>query len=122
MDILQLGKRIRELRLEQGLTQEELAGAAELSVSYLSHIERGVKKASLATVIQLAAVLQTSVDSLLEAACASDTEELAPDVYSLLQDCSEFERQVIFEISRALKQVLRDYEVKNQENFLPLDL
>ena len=110
MNILRMGKRIRDLRLEQGLTQEELAGAAELSVSYLSHIERGTKKASLATVIQLAAVLQTSIDYLLEDVCEQNMEEELPEACGLLQDCSAFERQVIFEICRALKQSLREHK------------
>lgn len=114
MNILQIGKRIRELRLEQGLTQEELAGAAELSVSYLSHIERGSKRASLATVIQLASALQTSVDYLLEDLCEEHTDELLPEVCDLLQDCSVSERQVILEASRAVKQALRRHEEKAQ--------
>ena len=38
----QLGENIKKVREKAGKTQEELAQAAEIHVSYLSRIERGV--------------------------------------------------------------------------------
>lgn len=38
-----LGKRIRGLRLLKGFTQQELAEKIDISVTMLSHIERGLK-------------------------------------------------------------------------------
>ena len=40
---IQVGKRIRALRQEQGITVERLAEAADISVQYMSEIERGKK-------------------------------------------------------------------------------
>ena len=42
MDIQQLGKRLRELREQAGLTQRELARRVGVNFSYLSKIEKGV--------------------------------------------------------------------------------
>ena len=42
-----LGKRIKELRLLNGFSQEKLAEMCNLSVSYISRIESAKKKASL---------------------------------------------------------------------------
>jgi DNA-binding XRE family transcriptional regulator len=36
-----LGRRVREVRLEQGLTQEALAGLAGLHATFISNVERG---------------------------------------------------------------------------------
>ena len=108
MDIHKVGQRIRALRLEQGLTQEALAEAAELSVPYLSHIERGAKKASLEALIQIAIALQVTVDRLLAGIQETDQQAFVPEVCELLQDCSVPERHVIFETSKALKQAMRD--------------
>ena len=55
MDLYQVGRKIRAFRLEQGLTQEALAEAADLSSTYVSHVERGRKKASLESLIRIAA-------------------------------------------------------------------
>ena len=51
-----LGDRVRELRLQRGLTQEELAGA-RFTKEYLSQIERGVSRPTRTTIFWLAARL-----------------------------------------------------------------
>ena len=51
-----LGDRVRELRLQRGLTQEELAGA-RFTKEYLSQIERGVSRPTRTTILWLAARL-----------------------------------------------------------------
>ena len=60
-----IGRRVHDFRMDRGLTQEGLAEAAELSVPYVSHIERGKKKASISTFIRLASALGVTVDTLL---------------------------------------------------------
>ena len=44
-----LGNKIRELRLENGLTQEELADRSELTKGFISQLERGHANPSIAT-------------------------------------------------------------------------
>jgi len=59
-----LGKRIREIREKIGVTQEKLAFKAKISPSFLSHVERGTKKASLETMKRIADALGVPVQSL----------------------------------------------------------
>ena len=73
MDYTALGKEIRELRRKRGLTQEKLAELADVSVPYISHLERGTKKPSLAVLIRLAEGLDVTVDRLLSGNQATDT-------------------------------------------------
>lgn len=51
------GQALRQLRKERGFTLEELAERAEISVSYLSHIERGTRQAPLTTLESVAQIL-----------------------------------------------------------------
>ncbi len=37
---MQIGKKLKELRMAKGLTQEELADRAELSKGFISQLER----------------------------------------------------------------------------------
>lgn len=113
MDASQIGMRIRDLRHECGFTQEALAEEASLSVSYLSHIEHGKKRASLAALVQIASALRTTVDYLVGGERESDTTRFVPEIYMLLQDCSDTERRVILSTSRALKYALRYEEAMN---------
>ena len=67
-----VGKRVRQLRLQKKLTQEQLAERAGISTSFLGHIERGTRKASLDTVIKLCNALQVSPSLLLQDSLDSD--------------------------------------------------
>lgn len=51
------GQALRKARKDKGFTLEELAERAEISVSFLSHIERGTRQAPLATLESLAQIL-----------------------------------------------------------------
>lgn len=51
------GRVLREARKAKGLSQEELAGAAEFDRTYPSLLERGLRTPTLTVVIQLAKVL-----------------------------------------------------------------
>lgn len=53
-----LGKRVKSLRQDRGLTQERLAERTNLSVNYLSRIERGLENPTLATMLRLAQALK----------------------------------------------------------------
>ena len=53
-----VGKRLREARLEAGLTQEQLAFEADLNPKYVGCVERGEKDISVARLLRLLAVLK----------------------------------------------------------------
>ena len=65
MDYTMLGRRIRRYRIEKHLTQEQLAEMADVSASFLGHIERGTRVASLETLMKLCAVLEVTPNDLL---------------------------------------------------------
>ena len=61
---VQLGKRIRGLRRLKGLTQQKLAYELNVSVSFLSNIERGIKKPQPDLLEKLAQTLSVPGDEL----------------------------------------------------------
>ncbi|MDE5819840.1 MAG: helix-turn-helix domain-containing protein, partial [Lachnospiraceae bacterium] len=46
---MEIGNKIKELRMLKGLTQEELADRAELSKGFISQVERDLTSPSIAT-------------------------------------------------------------------------
>ncbi len=62
---MQLGRKIRDLRLRRGLTVQQLAQASHLSKGFISQVENERTSPSLATLQDLAAALQTSVAYLV---------------------------------------------------------
>lgn len=60
----QFGIRIRLLRLQRQMTQEQLAAAANLSIDFLSLIERGRNTPSFASLEKLAQALGVPIKEL----------------------------------------------------------
>ena len=60
------GKVLRRLRMEAGLTQEELGFEAELRRTYVSILELGQQQPSLTTIIKIAQALNLTPGSLLD--------------------------------------------------------
>jgi len=56
----QVGIRIKDYRLRAGLTQEALAHNADMHVSFISEIERGLKKPSIESLEKLLCALNVS--------------------------------------------------------------
>lgn len=61
----QFGARVRKLRIEAGLTQEQLAERAELHPTFISNLERGYRVPTLVTVVQIAFSLDVTPSVLL---------------------------------------------------------
>lgn len=62
---MQLGKKIRDLRLRRGMTVQQLAEATGLSKGFISQVENSRTSPSLATLQDLARALETSVAYLV---------------------------------------------------------
>lgn len=63
-----LGQAIRELRGQRGLTQRQLADAADVNETWISHIEAGRTNPAWGTVVRIASALAVSVSELAERA------------------------------------------------------
>ena len=61
-----LGQKIKELRKKSGMSQEELAGAVNISTSFLSRIETAKENPSLDSLIKLAKALKISLYQLFK--------------------------------------------------------
>ena len=64
VDFVEVGKRLRECRLDRHLTQEQLAELVDISSSFVGHIERAEKLPSINTIAKLSRCLGISQDYL----------------------------------------------------------
>lgn len=61
----QLGKKIKELRLKAGYSQEELAAKAGLHRTYMSDVERGERNVSVENIEKIVKALGVKSSDLL---------------------------------------------------------
>ena len=62
--VRQFGKRLRELRIEKGLSQEQLGNEADIPVNQIGRIERGEINTTIVTAKAIADALKTSITEL----------------------------------------------------------
>ncbi len=59
---MRIGEKIKRLRLENGLTQEELANRCELSKGFISQVERDMTSPSIASLVDILESLGTNLN------------------------------------------------------------
>ncbi len=61
----QYGKRLRELRLLHGMTQEELAEELHISLDHMRKMEKGRRTCSIDLLVEISVYFKVSTDYLL---------------------------------------------------------
>ena len=103
IDTKEIGRNIRRYRAKRGMTQEQMAERADISVGYVRQVEFGLKTLSLPTLFRIAEALETTVQSLLMCAEADGATRVA----ALLTGCTAREQEVIVDIAEAAAESLR---------------
>ena len=62
--LIEFGEKIRELRKEQGISQEELSYKADLHRTYIGMIERAEKNITLINIEKIALALNVDIKEL----------------------------------------------------------
>ena len=98
-----IGQKIKSLRTQAGLTQEQMAEKCGISTSYLGHIERGSRKLSRETAAKIADCLRVSIDALIIDGRAFDSNIL-PSVEAILQKQDKQKREQFLRLIKTLSE------------------
>ena len=96
IDYVKIGKKIKQIRLSKGLTQEEIATVAEISLSHMSNIETAV---SLKTLAKISRILECSLDELVFDDKITSNFKLV----HALRNVDEFEINIIEALIKAIE-------------------
>ena len=64
--LIKFGERVREIRKENGLSQEQLSFKADLHRTYIGMIERAEKNITLVNIEKIAKALEISINDLMK--------------------------------------------------------
>ena len=101
-----LGRKIKEVRRKQNMTQEYLAEKVDLSVSHVSNIETAKTKVSLPTLVEISNALGVSVDYLLMDSYQS--LEMKEDIFvkeldAVIENCGPRDKKIVLETCRTAR-------------------
>ena len=105
-----IGKRIRNIRIKQKMTQRKLADKIDKTSTHVSHIENGTTKLSLIAIVDIANALNTTVDRLLCDNINNSNNEYACELSELISGCSPLEMRFIIEITKPALDAFRRAE------------
>ena len=93
------GRRVKEERTRQKITQERLAELAGLSAAFIGQIERGDNRASLMTIQKIADALHIPASRIFIDVPSKKTDyKLSEQIEALLRDKSPRERAYAVEL------------------------
>ncbi len=105
---MDIGNKLKELRVLKGLTQEELADRAELSKGFISQLERNLTSPSIATLMDILQCLGTSI---------GDFFNEAPDEQIVFSRQDYFEK-IDTELANEIKWIIPNAQKNKMEPIL----
>lgn len=102
---------IRKMREFKGLTQEQLAEKADISVSHLAKIETHIRVVGMKTYIKLLNAMEVPVKAHFSYIGTNSQDILIEEkIWELFQDCSEKEIFLLICSIKGMKKGLREYQ------------
>lgn len=114
IDYKGIGIRIRDVRKTKKMTQEQLAEAAGVGVTHISHIETGNSVPSLQVMVDIINALGCSADELLCIEINQARPLLNNWLCELVSDCDTDEIKLITDMVLSLKTSLRRLKITGQ--------
>lgn len=102
LDYVIIGERLKKARLSKGLTQEDLAEALDLSVAFLSRVERGNTHINLTRLSQICSILELSEGEILNGTSSKSSNYMQSDFASLLKKCSPEKQKLIYNVAKVI--------------------
>ena len=93
-----------------------LSELIDKSPTYVSYIESGSKSMSLETFVQIANALEIPADLLLTEQVKGSPMVASQEITMILTDCSAYERFIIIETVKTLKDALREHKDHMKRN------
>ncbi|SCP95182.1 helix-turn-helix domain-containing protein [Anaerobium acetethylicum] len=106
---MQIGIKLKELRIMKGLTQEELADRAELSKGFISQLERDLTSPSIATLMDILQCLGTDLKDFFNDSPDEQVVFKSTDYFEKID--SDFKNRIEWIIPNAQKNTMEPIRI-----------
>lgn len=102
LDYSVIGERIKKSRIENNLTQENLAEKLNVSVAFISRIERGSTHINLTRLSEICAILNIDEGTILNGSSLDSRQYLSNEFAELLENCPKEKQKLIYDIAKLI--------------------
>ena len=97
-----IGERLKQARINKNLTQEKLAEQIDVSVAFLSRIERGSSLINLKRLNQLCSILGVTEGEILNGVSENSHCYLNKDLSNLIKNCPPEKIRLIYNVTKVI--------------------
>ena len=99
-----IGERLKKARVEKNMTQEKLAEQLDVSIAFLSRIERGSSHINLKRLTQIYEILGVSEGSILNGVSSNSNNYLTSEFNEILNSVSSDKQKLIYKIAKVISE------------------
>lgn len=99
-----IGERLKKAKIDKNMTQEKLAEQIDVSVAFLSRVERGTSHINLKRLTQICEILGVSEGSILNGVSSNSDNYLASEFNNILNSVSSDKQKLIYKIAKVISE------------------
>lgn len=102
VDFKVIGERIREARIKAGITQEDLSEMLDITVAFISRVERGKAQVNLKRLAQISRVLDVPLEELVSGSTTDSKKYLDKDLAKIYEKCDADQQKLIYNVAKII--------------------
>ncbi len=102
LDYKVIGLRLKQARQHKKLTQEQLAEKLDVSIAFLSRVERGNIDVSLKRLSEICELLDVTEGEILNGSSTTSKNYLSDELSYLLKNCPAEKSKLIYELAKVV--------------------
>lgn len=111
IDTKKLGARIKSLRIDKKLSQEQLGELSGTIAKHISNIENGSRVPSLDMLISISNALNVSADDIVYDSLTNPNSMVGNEIQEILLDCNHDEKEMLIRTLKFLKALLSEFGI-----------
>ena len=106
VDYKLIGERIQRVRKSRGMTQEIMAEKLDVSIGYVSQVERGITKISLDLLGAISSILDCDIAELVTGSAKNSNEYMESELISEIRKLDGKKKRYILEIIKLTNNII----------------
>ena len=106
IDYKLIGERIKRARKARGITQEAMAEKLNVSIGYVSQVERGVTKISLDLLASISSILDYEISGFIAESAIKSNEYMESEIIAELRKLDQKKKKFILNLIKLTNETL----------------